>query len=589
MKRFFINLLAGLASLTLFFFFIGPLLIALFVGMLASSVDKPVAEPTQIVLRVDLRQPMTDQPTQSPFDFSGETNPSLIGLLNALDRAEGDSRVKGLFIDVGGMSGIGLSQAEEIRDALQSFKAEDKFVIAHAQNMFGAGVGSYAAIADADEIWMQETGVFGATGVGIGSIFLHELMEKIGANPQFVQYKEYKSLPEMFTHDDFSDPHRESYKAVVDSMYDNAMGEISESKSLSPEDIEAALSKSPYLATEALTAGLIDRLGYSYDAQSAALERAGEEAEFVSIGDYSKFKRSPGQTDGTIAVVMAEGNIHEGQSSKSGTPSIGGQTYADFIRAAADDEEVSAILLRVSSGGGSADASDEIWDAVNYAKAKGKPVVASMGAMAASGGYYISMNADRIVALPNTITGSIGVVMGKMDLSGTYAKLGAKVSMVEKGGPNLSLFSGQQPFTEEQWATINRLAEHTYVDFVSKAAAGRGKSFDELEAVAKGRIWTGSQAYDRGLVDDLGGYRAALEDAKILAGFAPDAKVTIKSYPGRKEPVELFMEAFNVSARAAHVMLRFADEEKVGELLRVWETTRTEPGLRLEADALQIN
>ncbi|TNE57727.1 MAG: signal peptide peptidase SppA [Alphaproteobacteria bacterium] len=588
MKRFFVNLLAGLASLTIFFFFIAPLFIAGFVGMLASSAQKAAPAPSEIVLHIDLRQPLTDQPTQSPFDFSGDSGPSLIGLLDKLHMAETDDRVKGIYIEFGGASGVGLSQAEEIRDALRSFKEHNKFITAYSQSMFGAGLGGYAAIADADEIWMQETGVFGATGVGIGSIFMRDLMEKIGVNPQFVQYKEYKSLPEMFTHNDFSEPHRESYEAVVAALYQNTLDEIAESQDMEGASLKTLLDQSPYQAASALQAGLIDRLGYGYDAQNAALDRAGEGAEFVTLADYAGPTRHKVETVGSIALVMAEGDIHAGRSSKSGSASIGGETYADLIREAADDEDIAAIILRVSSGGGSADASDEIWDAVNYAKAQGKPVVASMGSMAASGGYYISMGADRIVALPNTITGSIGVVMGKMDLSGTFEKVGAKVSMVQMGGPNLDLFSDQQAFTDDQWQTINTLAEGTYNDFVGKAAQGRGMSFDELEAVAKGRIWTGSQALELGLVDELGGYRTAIAAAKDLAGFAPDDRVAIKPYPGRKEPVELFMEAFNVSARAAHVMLRFADEEKVAELLKAWEAVQVEPGLRMDVGDLVI-
>lgn len=588
MKRFFVNLVAGLSALMIFFFFILPIV---FAGFLAASIssEQQVKLPDELVLKIDLRVPMTDQPVYSPFDFSGNQAPSLISLLNTLEAAENDDRIKGIFIEAGGMSGVGLSMADEIRDALKSFKAKDKFVVAYAQTLFSTGMGTYSAISEADEIWLQESGVVATSGVAIGSMFLADLLEKIDAKPQMSQYKEYKSMADMYTRSEFSDAHRESYEFVLDSLYGTALASIAQSKGRSVEDIKATLNQSPYLASEAVEAGLVDNLGYSHAAQSAALSKAGEDAEFVSLGDYQKqMKAAPGG-EGTLAVIYAEGSIHSGKSTKSGNSSIGSETYAEAIRNAADDEDVSAILMRVSSGGGSADASDEIWDAVNYAKDQGKPVVVSMGSIAASGGYYMSMNADSIVASPNTITGSIGLVMGKMDLSGTYNKVGINIEMIERGGPNTMLLSTQSEFTEEQWKAWQKLGTATYEDFVGKAAMGRDMSHAELEEVAKGRIWTGEQGLENGLVDKLGGYRVALAETKSLAGFEEGAEVTLKQFPREKEPVELFMEAFGMSAQAANVLLRFSNVEHLDRVMKAWDLANTDQAeIQLETKGLII-
>jgi protease-4 len=571
MKRYFINLVAALSALTLFFFVLMPLLVAGLVGASIQSAGDTKL-PADVVLQLDLRRSMTDQPQFAAFDITGKPGPSVIGLIQTLERAEQDASVKGLYIRVGGGAGVPLSQAEEIRTALQSFKESGKFIIAHTQSFYTTGLGSYLAVSEVDQLWMQPTGSMSTSGIQIGSPFLKDFFEKIHAKPQFAQYHEYKSMANMYTQNDFTAAHRESYESLLASLYDNAMGEIANSKQITKVGLIDLFNTGPFLADEALSAGLIDVLGYHADAEQVALQKAGEDSEFVSIGDYAATAKAKSGGP-VIAVVYAEGSIHLGNSSPVGDPSIGGDTVAKALRAAADDEDVQAIVFRVSSGGGSPDASDQIWQAVNYARSAGKPVVVTMGSMAASGGYYVAMSADRILALPNTITGSIGVVGGKIVIADTLGEIGVKFGEIEIGGPNTSMYSSQQEFTEEQWAAWRKRMGATYDDFTTKAAQGRNLTVGELREHAKGRIWTGSQALERGLVDQLGGFKDAIAEAKVLAGLDPQDDIRIKLFPGEKDPFERFMEAFGVSAQAAQVLLMFSDIEQVDQLVRAWEAT----------------
>ncbi len=569
MGRFIANVFATLVALLIFFMAL-PILAGLLIALSMDDSGR-VALPDSLVMSVELRQEFRDQPSASPFDVFGHGQPSVLGVTETIRRARNDDRVKGLYLRVGGGVGVPLAQAEEIRQALVDFKTSGKFVIAHSQAFYSTGLGGYLAASEADQIWLQPSGSVATSGVQIGSIFLKGMFDKIKATPQIAQYYEYKSAGNTFSQENFTEAHRESYMSVLQSIYDNATEEISISRGMTQESLIELLDASPYLAEEAVGAGLIDELGYDQDALQAAMAMAGDGSELVAIADYSEMLGPDYGSGETIAVIYGEGPINLGSSERSGSTFIGGDTVSHAIREAAEDEDVRAIVFRVDSPGGSADASDQIWDAVNYAKETGKPVVVSMGGVAASGGYYVSMSADHIVAQPMTITGSIGVVGGKIVIRDTLGLAGIKIGELSVGGPNTSMYSSQTEYTDGQAEARDKLMGDVYAQFTEKVAAGRGMSVEQVHDIAKGRIWTGTQAREMGLVDDLGGFDEAVDIAKSLIGVAVDDDVKLKAYPAALTPVEQFFEMLGVSSEVARVLLFFMDSEEIEAFIKVWE------------------
>jgi len=472
--------------------------------------------------------------------------------VTALAQAETDDRVKGAFIRVGG-GGMSSADAQELRDALKAFRAKGKFVVAHAQAFYSTGMGDYFLATAADEIWLQPVSEMNTAGVSSTAVFLRSLMDKIEAKPEFTQRYEYKNAANMFTEKDFTAAHREATMRLIESVFETATAGIAADRKKTSQEIVALIDGAPHLTQEAIDKKLIDKQGYDDEAEDAALARAGGKAEIMKLSDYYKQAGSPWEGIGrpTIAFVHGDGQINDGESEGGGfggESSMGGDTIAKAIRDATDDDDVKAILFRVNSPGGSALASDQILDAIKKAQKAGKKVVVSMGNVAASGGYYVSLSADQIYAHETTITGSIGVLSGKIVTVGSWALLGIDMKSVGVG-KNALFDSATQSFTPEQWAAFNKGVDQIYEDFTAKVAAGRKLPIEKVREIAKGRVWTGADAKARGLVDQFGGFRAALEKTKALAGLAPDAEINLKSYPATKNPFEEIAEMFGTSAQ----------------------------------------
>ncbi|MEM9123902.1 MAG: S49 family peptidase, partial [Pseudomonadota bacterium] len=392
--------------------------------------------PDDIVLYVDLRTQFVDGPVEDPFFLAGGGASSIVNLVQALARAEDDPRVSGVYLRAGGVP-LPMSQAQEIHEALTAFKAQDKFVIAHAQGFFGTGLGTYHAASAADEIWMQPNGLVNTSGLALESLFFTGLLDKLGITPDLEQFYEYKGAADALTETAYTEAQRQTLGRLLQSAYEQSVGTIAASRNLSGDVLVGRMANAPLLGKEALDAQFVDRLGYDDDAEFAALDRAGLFSEILDWRDYFAVAGSPYTEGPSVALIYGEGAIHEGESDfsqfGSGATSMGGDTLSRALREAADDADVQAILFRVNSPGGSVIASDQIWDAVNYAKEAGKPVVISMGDVAASGGYYVSMSADKIIANPTTITGSIGVVSGKFVVSEALANLGITTDRIVVG------------------------------------------------------------------------------------------------------------------------------------------------------------
>jgi len=527
------------------------------VRALASRVDtaRHHGIPDGCVLEFNLR---SVPPETTGFDpvtlVTGGGRPmALRDAVAALHRAAEDPRVAGLIARVQ-LAAAPPAVVQELREAILAFSAV-KPSLAWAETY--PGTLSYYLASAFGEIWMQPSGTVGLIGFASNAMFLREALEKAGIEAQFVARGEYKSAANVFTQDGFTDAHREAVTRMLESLQDQVWQGIGESRKIAPGKLDELADRAPLLRDDAVAAGLIDRIGFRDEAYARIAEMVGVEdisPEECDGGDnpprlyltrYAGAARSrltppvppiPGRrSKPTIAVVTLEGQIVNGRGGPQllpiGPSSAGGDTIAAALREVAGDDSVSAIVLRVDSPGGSVTASETIWREVARARERGKPVVASMGSVAASGGYYASMGADAIVANPGTITGSIGVITGKLVVRDLKGRLGVGSDTVRTNA-NADAWSADAPFTAEQQAHREAEADLFYDDFVERVAEGRKMTVEAVDVVARGRVWTGADALQRGLVDELGGLRTAVRRAKVLAGLDEDTEVRIISYPG---------------------------------------------------------
>ncbi|HSM97101.1 MAG TPA: signal peptide peptidase SppA [Rhizomicrobium sp.] len=536
-------------------------LIILFIALLAIGLVRGDGLPDDMVLTADLRNPMPDSMSRSPFGF-GDKPLTVMDMVLALDKAGRDSRVKGVFMRVGS-GDISIPQAQELGAAIHRFRDTGKFVVVHSQGFLSAGLGDYLTAASASEIWMQPEAPFSAAGTGAGAIFLRGLFDKVQAVPQIAKRADYKSAADMFMEKDYTAPDREQMNALLQSWYDTASSGAATARKLDVKAVTAAFEASPQFSEDAKAKGLIDKIGYDDDAKNAALTRAGTKHAVNMVKYVSAMENQP-EPNAHIALITASGEIVDGGSGNGlgGSTNIAGDDYANAIRTATKDPQVKAIVLRVDSPGGSVSASDQILDAVKKAQAAGKPVVVSMGAVAASGGYYISTSANKIVAEPGTITGSIGVLTGKVSFGKSLGLIG--VGADEMGiGKNALMGSTISPYTDEQWANLNHQADVIYADFTRKVAAGRKLPLDKVQQIAKGRVWSGADAQSRGLVDQMGGFWTAVADAQKLAGLPKTDAVAFKRYPQPKGFFAALSSAFDGTAAGVHAMQGLAAIEDI--------------------------
>ncbi len=581
MKQFLITVAGVLVGLILFLILAPLALVGLVAGAGGGARS---ASPASVVLEIDLRQDIPDQPPAGPFALFGHYT-STVELVRKLEAAARDPKVKGVYLRAASAGGLDPAQFEEVRSALAGVQDAKKFVIAHIQNDSGqASLAGYAAIAGADQVWLQETSEFMPMGLYYETDFYGGAFEKFRVVPQFEQRDEYKNAVNQLTQKGFTPAHREASASMIESVFAAAVADVAADRDLTPAAARAAIEGTPYTAKQALERKLVDKLGRPEDAEAEALSRAGEGAELLPINAYSPaFKGGP-----VIALVTGEGAIETGPSSEaafSSDPVMNSDAIAQALLDAAADPEVKAIVFRVSSPGGSAVASDQILHAVKTAKTQGKKVVVSMGPYAASGGYYVSAAADAIVASPTTITGSIGIYGGKFvigDALSHYA--GVTTDAVQTGSPMIAAGTSARRFSAAERAAFAQWIDRGYGNFLSVVGEGRKMTAEQVRAVAKGRVWTGIQAKERGLVDELGGLSTAVARAKALAGIDAGEAVTLKLFPLEKSPFEAIQELFGVSgeaARAAAALGAVLGEERLSHALRI---ASQNGGARAEAE-----
>ncbi len=523
----------------------GLLAVASLVGVIyvASSFEglrRPVvAAPDKIVLTLDLDKALVEGSGGPSLEgLSIRTSTSLQDALVALRKAKDDTRVVALKANLSNPA-LGLAQSQEIRDAVADFRAGGKPAYLFSETI-GEGEGalpSYYLASAFSDIWMQPSGTVGIAGIGTEAFFLKTFLARFGVKGAFVAKGEYKSAPEMFTNTAMSPANREETQARLGSWYEQMAAGIAAARKIEVATVKGLIDEGPQMAKEALDKKLVDHLGYR-DQFDDTLKTSLAGAQDMELRRYAR-ARVPGASTPLkrVAVINAVGQIDRSGGDDgpfSDRDGIHADRMVKAIKKAADDSKADAILLRIDSPGGSYVASDTIWREIVRAKEKGKPVVVSMGDTAASGGYFIAMPADRIFASPATVTGSIGVFAGKMVIGDALTKLEINRERIAFGD-SAGMFSATSDFSPKDVERLNRMLDATYADFTGKAAQGRGKTVDEIHQVARGRVWTGEQAINVGLVDELGGFMKALDYTKTKIGLRPSDRVSLVEYTDSRE------------------------------------------------------
>ena len=509
--------------------------------------------PNGCILELDLQSLPPETSGFDPMAFiAGGGRPLLLRqAVAAIHRAAEDTRIAGLIARVQ-LSAAPPGAVQELREAIVAFTAA-KPSLAWAETY--PGTLSYYLASAFREVWMQPSGTVGLIGFATNALFLRDALDKAGLQAQFIARGEYKSAANMFTQDRYTEAHREADSRLIESLHNQVWQGIAESRRLDVSALDELADRAPLLRDDALSAALIDRVGFRDEAYRRIGELTDPDADSNPDSDdapprlflsrYAQTRHAQTRGHGpslpgrkakpAVAVITVAGPIVGGRGgpglSPFGRSSAGGDTIAAALREAGADDDVKAVVLRVDSPGGSVSASETIWREVCRVRAAGKPVVASMGSVAASGGYYVAMAAEVIVANPATITGSIGVITGKLVARELKDRLGVGSESL-RTNVNADAWSVNSPFTAEQYDMVETEANLFYDDFVRRVAEARKMSVEDVGIVARGRVWTGADAIERGLIDELGGLRTAVRRAKVLAGLDFDATIHLVDYPG---------------------------------------------------------
>ena len=591
MKQFFKYVLATIVGVIVLWF-LAFLIFGVVIGssIKSSMKDDAVKVDANSILKLEFSTGVNDRPSQDedflstflPVDLEG--NYGLRPTIQAIQAASEDDKIRGIYLESDGLA-IGLANLTALEQALTEFKDSGKFVVANSRFMTQR---NFALASLADEVYMHPEGYFDFRGFYASSTFLKGTLDKLGVEPMVFYAGKFKSATEPFRRKNMSEENKLQTREFLEDFYTNYIEMVSSNRNISADEVRDIANEMKVRSVEdAVEYKLIDGLKYDDEIHSLLKEKIGfdeeDDLEFVSLQDYSDAKEikpnGKNSGDNRIAVVYAEGTIDMSETTAD-TNGIGGDEYAKIIRKLRKNDKIKAVVLRVNSPGGSAFASDLIWREIELLKEQ-KPVVVSMGNLAASGGYYIACNANKIYAEENTITGSIGVFSVLMNVEKFMEdKLGVTADGVGTGKysdfPNL-----MKDWTSEEESIIQGQVEDIYGDFIGKVAEGRGMGVEQVHEIAQGRVWSGEDAIEIGLVDEIGSLQDAIDHAQGLAEV-DDPRISV--YPRVKSEWERIQEIFNIEAKSDKIVA-----EKLGEygtVLQQLEQIKTyqEPQMRMPYD-----
>ncbi|WP_422000046.1 signal peptide peptidase SppA [Reyranella sp.] len=540
MRRYIVGLLATVGALCL-------LAVVGLAVLIATSPFSARSLPQAMVLSVDLRDVPPESGGGDLLRGGLFAQPrTIVDTIQLLWQAADDPRVVGLFVDIGDET-AGLGRVQELRQAIAHFRGKGKFAIGFAESLGGDGahLSDYYLASALEQIWLQPSGSFAVAGLAIETPFLKEGLDRLGIRVEGGKRYEYKSAPDSFTETGYPPPARENLQRLLDSLYGQFIDDVSRERHIEAGRLRQLIDTVPFTPEKAREEKLIDRVGYRADALDDAWTRAGNTRELVTLADYAADGERPRPQGDVVAMVRVSGAIVSGGgrgSPFSEEATAGADDIVEALEQAAAAKEVKAILLRIDSPGGTYPAADAIADAVGRARSAGKPVIVSMGDVAASGGYLAALRGDVIVAEPTTITASIGVFGLWPVADKLLASLGVNVERLSVGA-NAGMYSMFQPPTAEQRAAVARELDHVYAEFTRQVAEFRKLPPTRVDAVARGRVFSGADARRNGLVDELGGLQLALNIAKAKAGIAENRAVEIRPFPPETDNLQKIVDA----------------------------------------------
>lgn len=564
----------------IFIIVIGGAISAAFSDLDKSSQTTKVEDNT--ILHIELNEAIVDRGPEDQFNFnfgmfSASSPMGLNQILTNIEKAKTDDRVPGIFLDMTYIT-AGMATVDEIRNALIDFKTSGKWIVSYSETYSQK---AYYLASVADEIYVYPEGAVDFRGLNGGVTFFKGALDKLGIEAQIIRgsNNKFKSAVEPYIMDEMSQANRAQTEQWLGSIWSNIKSGISEARNISEEDLQAMVDEFQIQeASDAVEKGLVS--GEKYYDEIIALLKAKTETEeekdlkSVSLRKYIKAPKTGvsgfDYKKDKIAIVYASGAINSGES---GDDAIGSDTFAKAIREARRDSSVKAIVLRVNSPGGSALASDVIWRETVLAR-EVKPLVVSMGDVAASGGYYISAAADKIFAMPNTITGSIGV-FGMLPNMQDFLnnKIGITFDGV-KTGQYADFGDVSRPLTDSEYNILQKSVDNIYGTFLNRVSEGREMSTEKIDSIGQGRVWSGTDAMSLGLIDEYGGLEAAIAEAAKLAGLEDYAR---KDYPTRKDPFEKLLEDFGMNVSQSFVNAHLGDDK---ELLKYFEEMKEIKNMR---------
>lgn len=535
--------------IVLFLIFLAVVSSAALVALSWMALARGPMLPSSGVLDVRVTGDLDEIPV-SMIDQLFQERPTMRSLTEAIRAAKTDSRVTGLLLHPVAAPVL-WGKVHELRDALLDFKTSGKPLVAFLEF---AGDREYLLASVADRIVLVPSGQINLLGTASYQVFLRGTFDKIGTTPDLLYVGDYKTAVNTFTETGFTPEHREMTESLNRDAYEQLLDLVASARGRTPDEVRAIIDEGPLQPADALRHGLVDEVAYADE--MGRTSGLGEGFTAIEMRRYLQAFRAPRTPSGAprVAVLYAVGTIVSGTSGDSATGvTLGSDTFVEYVRRVRDDDRIKAVVLRIDSPGGSTVASDVIWRELVLLRDK-KPLIVSMSDLAASGGYYIAMPAHAIVAQPGTLTGSIGIFGGKFVVGGTYNKLGMTIETVSNGR-FAEMYSGARPFTPDERLKVQEQMQAFYDQFVEKVADARGRTPEEIDRVAQGRVWTGRQARDIGLVDDLGGVERAMTMARERAGIAPDQAVQVVVYPPRKTVFEVLSSSFSSGEGVRHALM----------------------------------